>query len=989
MVIIKIMATFRSMVITFSLFISILLVVSCGGSSDTENNVITASKCDNLTWSVNTAEPLDTLSVSGIPPEMTGLYAVVNDSPSTSESITFAERQPDGTVNVIAPIHPTGNLDGGDAAIVITDGVIKCTSQSFAIKPLPEASSSAIGQDFLDNLTTYQGLVYADLGLTAETVRSLQVGSYSADLIPLYMAQKYLDALGSYLESGSVLLSATELDMINRLLEKGGVNVELQNIINSYISFSSGANVLASKTIASRAQIGAKANRTAQLSSDSCSQLPTNALGEIIIGNAAELSQYMIAQKDADIAINGASTKQISSTTGYMAAAAGVVSAPVGVVAGFGLYAHSLVQGYRTNTYPSKFTSLDFDITEGGRIAEDYMDPRGPGVYPRWENAVVDAASNGWNLTKPAFDTVLQIAGVAGAVFGDAVTVADDVAGAIDGVAWGELANYLESEGLQSDCLQIPAKTWGPVDVTDDQWTDNHYSFGSVEELGHQTFKPVNTGSTTLEVKVDSSKFGFRNINKEKEVTVPQKNVLVSPSVYRADPNDVVTFTASIADTRFPEVEPVWSYNAGTELNKYSIGDQHTLELKMPADAAAFPVKVVAESQTLTLPVGANPRKGEAEIKSTAIELSPQQICLNVGQSADFTATLSDTSQATVNWTASAGSVSASSTSTAPHTVSFSATTEGNYTVRATLSTDADTFDEAIVNVGPCVDMYISGAAVSSISAPLDECANPPLVNQDFEERLILIEDELPIPPARPGNTWQGREEHLLTTLGQAYTGSLSHGDPAQCKVFTAQSDTQSDITFGSDQFGMASLNESVSYQYNCVSDAENDTSCSAASSATFGWSVMHYVDLEAASSYRFKADISCTAASTDSGYALYLNALKLNVIFLRYLNQAGEPVDANNCNSTNDCSQDEIVLPISGTLNCMNGESIHVDQLIPFRAPPVNGQTDLIVVTTILSPDITTIDFTDPAVAAEYQTVGAHTATMDLSAAVSMKPAP
>lgn len=151
----------------------------------------------------------------------------------------------------------------------------------------------------------------------------------------------------------------------------------------------------------------------------------------------------------------------------------------------------------------------------------------------------------------------------------------------------------------------------------------------------------------------------------------------------------------------------------------------------------------------------------------------------------------------------------------------------------------------------------------------------------------------------------------------------------------------------------------------------------------------MHYVDVEAASSYRYKADIGCTASSSDSRYSIYLSNLTLRVLFMRYLNQAGDPVDANNCSASNDCTQDEIILPLADTLNCMDDDIIQIDQLIPFRAPASNGQKDLIVVTTILSPDVAAVDLTNPAVLEEYQTAGTHTATMGLSAEVSLKPNP
>ncbi|MCK4676114.1 MAG: hypothetical protein KAT61_09350, partial [Gammaproteobacteria bacterium] len=267
-----------------------------------------------------------------------------------------------------------------------------------------------------------------------------------------------------------------------------------------------------------------------------------------------------------------------------------------------------------------------------------------------------------------------------------------------------------------------------------------------------------------------------------------------------------------------------------------------------------------------------------------------------------------------------------------------------------------------------------------------DQCVSPPLVNQVFESVLAL--DTLPIPPARPDTAWQGREETLSGSKGQTYTGSLRYGDPAQCKIYNAQTNASMDVTYGSDQFGMATLEESVSYEYSCESDPEGDIRCSSAESTVAGWSILHYIDIESAASYRLRADISCQATSNDSGYSLYLHARKLNILFLRYLNQAGEPVDANYC-SISDCTVDQIVMPVTKTLNCMAGETVQINQLINFRAPLNAGQKDLISVMSILTPDITVIDITDPAVSEEYGSVGSHTATLDLSASISLQPEP
>ena len=990
------MSSARRIALPFAIIFSLLLVGCGGGDSDPAADDVSAgggaasAKCENLSWNVASAEPLDAISVNGVPDDMTELYAVVKDGATDAESITFVERQQDGSVSVLAPLNPSGSPDGGDVEIIITSGDTQCPAETISLKPLPPAAAD-VTQTFADKLSTYQGLVYADLGVTADEIRNLTIGSFSADLIPLYLAQGAIDALNDYLADGSTQLSAEQLDLINRLLDKGDVNSDMQSLIDNHVPFSASSGLLAGKP--SLPTSTGAALRTAQQSNGSCDSLPANTLGAIEISSAEALSEYMSAQQDADIAINGKYTQQITQTTGYMATAVGIVSAPVGIVAGLGLYAHSMVNGYRANLYPSKFVSLDFQLTENGQLPEDYMDSRGPGVLPRWENADAKVVNNGWNLSKPAFDTLLQAAGVLGAgsaaiseaITGKAASTAVGIADAIGSTGFSEIGSYLDSKGLSSDCLQIPSKTWGPIDVTDEPWVEPVYHGFSVEELGHQTFKPVGLGSTTLELKVISSKFGNKTFSQEKDINILSKAVVLTASAYRADPDDSVSFTATIANSRFPEVAPTWSFTGGTEQSRSSSNGQHTLNLQMPSDEASFPVKVTAESQTMVLPEGGNPRKGEVEVKSTKIELAPQQVCLKVGETRDFSALLSGGGDATLNWSVSGGSLSTSATSAAPHTVTYSATTEGDFTIKAALSTDAKIFDEATVNVGACVDMYVWGAAVASIDAPNDECAEPALDNTAFEEKLVL--DEPPIPPARPANTWQGRVETLTASLGQTYTGSLSEGG-GQCKVYNASASTDADITYGSDKSGQATLDQTVSYEYNCEEDAEGDTGCSFANSAAGGWSVMHYVDIENTVAYRYKANINCSATSSDSGYAQFQHAMKFSVIFSRFLNQQGEAVDANYCSLSNDCSAQEVVLPIAETLNCMEGGSINIDQVINLRGPANAGQKDLVVAGMIMTPDATAIDITDPSKLAEYQKVGPHNASMNFSAKVSFIPA-
>jgi hypothetical protein len=979
----------------FGLLALILGTTACGGgggNSAAEDTAPAASiDCTNIQLAQRTAAPFDNLQLSGLPDDFGASFVVASADDSTTIG-TVSERD-GGNLSFLAPPHPVTPTQGGEAALFVDDGSHRCPLGTISILPMPEVLDAAAEIDsFALRLKEYHELTVADYGLTAEQIRNTDPATMSADLVPLFLAQHALDAAIDALSRDTTTLSADERTALAQILAQTTANDILNQLIADHVPSPRPMPVMAARPPDNVTRVSARTDAVAVGEDlDLCAVVPSAGFGAIAINDAATLDSYMTEQFKADLALNGPNTKKMLSGLGYAAAGAGIVSAPVGVAAGFALYAHSMVQGYKANLYPSSLDSLSFNITRDGMLPEDYMDARGPQVLPRWSEATVVASSKGWNLTKPTFDTVLQLTGAFGAakdaLSGTVKSLGENVAGALDGVAWGELANGLDAIKFQSECLQIPARKFTGIDVSEETWTRSTIGPGSIRKIGHQTFEPVNIGTATIKVETRDGKFGFKVAKQERPVDILGKIVNITPSLKLADPDSLVTLIAQVTNSEFPTVPVEWDSGQAAEVSRESNDINHSILLLTPPSETSFPVHVGASSTTMTLPAGSPPRSATATILAKDIILAPQTICIKPGDQHTFTADVSSLYQGSVNWSVSGGNLSTSTSSAIPHHNTYTApAAEGQYILRASI--DADTFDEANIRVGGCVDMAIYGTAAISVNPPTDQCAAGSADNTGIERELTW--ETPPKPPALPAAFWRDRSETISDNLADSWQIGRNYGDSTtpQCKLMNLPASASGAITYQGDDNGTATFNMSGNYQYTCDTDPDGDTACSSAGAGDTGVLANYYLPVSDATRYRVQAEINCSGTGTDNHYgAFFAERRMFTVGAIRYLNGTGAEVDGNYC-EIEACTPDEVTFVPMQTLDCYGTQnSIQIDTTMNLRAPPNENQQDLVILSITLGPDLRGIDV--PQALLEAQSPGQHNGQLNLQATFSVSPLP
>lgn len=968
---------------------SLLAACGGGGSSGGSGDATTeAIDCSGLTWSATVAEPLDRVSVRGVPEAVTPLFVEVGTTDDAIQTFTFATRQTDGSVEVVVPIHPSGDPDGGPAVLTVTDGVTRCAAEPFDLAALPEPPAGtdphgAVAQ----RLATLVDLQAGSLGLPAEYFDTVAVENLSDWEVPLFLAHRYARAFADPAAAGADSLTDPERELLDRLLAKSGTGSYLQNLIDRFEAMPTGLARApdAARRLTEAGRGGSDPPQSpmvrmaltlispARAAAPECASLVNDIVEAPEISDAATLSAYMTEQTDANGKLNGPSTKKVARDLGHVATAAGVVSGAVGVAAGGALYALSIYNQYRTNLYPSEFTSIDFDVEP--RIEEDRMDPSGPGILPRWQNARVHATNRGWNLTRATLQGFLQLASVkvqvAGRLNPQPSGIAEDVIGLLEGIGWSELISALGD----SDCLQIQRHVWGPIDITDSMWSDRTWFGDAVTPSGHQTFEPAKIGDSDLRVKPRTDKFGGHGIEEDKTVSIVRKRI-VEVSVLPGkvlDPGDTATLSIAVANSSLPQTPPEWTWNAGTEVDRYSVDQTHTLELQTPTNEADFPILVTADATdtTLTLEPTSPRRLKTIELDSSSLELTPASLCLRPDEVATLTATTATDKE--VLWTKTGGTLSDSSTisTSGTHEVLYTAPgTEGEYTITATRADNSDIDDTATVSVGPCVDVYVLRGAVAAIDPPPQSSAGdcPAEPNDDKESAEVI--DTPPLLPERPaGGPWRDRSEAFVEFFQRDYEGRVWHtptetgASSGECFSFNASALASADLLYSGSSDGEASLSGMVDAEYNVTIDPVTAEVLSSGGTSRAQIEAYHYVEINAPGTYRLKIDLACSLSTTDPGVTLPGSTIEvgdmiLNVALSRLIGTSGDITSLNYCSLRGDCGPSGIGIvsptgelfggdPVQSRadLSCPGDFPLTYTEDFEVLGPVTDGETDTVVI--------------------------------------------
>lgn len=585
--------------------------------------------------------------------------------------------------------------------------------------------------------------------------------------------------------------------------------------------------------------------------------------GGVNITSAAELNDYMNQQKEAEESLSGFSgdIRQLGvATTPFI----GLASGGAGLAAGAALFLEMTYQEYLIHSLPSRLEGLDFEVTPGLRIPEDY-ELINSNQSAFWSDALVNASSREWNLTGVAIDLISQSIGVTKFFKGMSATpeLGAGVKGFVEDGITNEVLNRLKASNPDVECLSVPARTWTNIDVTSDEWTRGDVGPEGVLAPGLRTTLSgllglLKTGSTEVYVETLPEKFGGRTAVANKFLQVVPTRLSTSPSFKRVtNPGDTLTFQFNIADTVRPELAPdVSELSPGMSVVSgptYLDNNQYEIEVQSPTDPAQYPATLTLSREAVLDPM--EPRTLQLTVvNNEIIEISPEQACVRTNEALNLTATLEGFAEGTVpSWRVVSGPGTVNGTGLIGdniHGASYQSAGTGAATVEAwALSSEGEeVVASASVFVGACdAKVHVWHQLTVQATAPGDQD------RFQFEGEVLEL-------PARPATFWSGRTEQEGRSVSAS--GTLEFRDGANTQVVfqqtsghgigTWQVDGKGTTTFALDFQGADQCDDDPTEEDSLIYCSNTDVTGTA--------SPFYFVDLDQTRNYQLTMSVECEA---------------------------------------------------------------------------------------------------------------------------------
>ena len=682
---------------------SLLLAAGCGGSSSSGGSLLEPERCDALQLSAGEARPLEEVAVTGIPAHFGELLAAkVRAVGGGKESITLVARLDEADeVLLHAPLHPQGLAEGGDVELELFDEEGRsCEPIEFRVLPLPAASGTT--RAMVDAIAALIDLQAVYFETSVEELREIDPEDLPEHLLPLYLAQHALndpanpDSLEALLAGTAPSLEGAALDVeyFDRLLAQLGVAAAFEESLAALDELVDGEEP------PSASSVGTLRQGLGSLSD------PTTAFQ---LHSEMEMAQWARAfQADRGL---GQATRGLSTATGVV----GLVPFPPvkagAMVGGAALFTFLKMTEAAANLLPSRFVSLDFELSPAS-FAED--DPS----VGQWNEVRVVATSEGWKLDQAILETLLQLTNVKGG-FDEWMNrfapegLLSSIGGALRSEAVGKVIG-LSADG--SGIFSIAPKQTRPIDITEEPWSFAEISF-VLEEEGRQGYRldPSWAGSDEGEIQIGTAlgKFGGRHIYTRKKVRVDSLDIRFDPATAAVEAGETVEFHVSVPNAH----DPTLSIEAekGTVVVLPQADGSYVVQYTAPASEEELPDTITATSES-TSGLLENPGRrrpyGIAAIrgKNPYIEISPVGVCVKSGTSQAFTAKVFNLEGQAVQWEASEGVITSAGVFTAP-------SESGVATITATSTEDAAVSASIPVAYGSCTctwSVSVSGGTLNA-----------------------------------------------------------------------------------------------------------------------------------------------------------------------------------------------------------------------------------------------------------------------------------
>jgi hypothetical protein len=654
--------------------------------------------CSSLSPGAADGMPLDIVPIGGVPSDLARpILARMSWSGGHGVSLALVDEQ-GVDVTMMIPLHPSGSPDGGEVTVRISDETQTCPPFTFSILPMPTAEG-----ELADLVDVAQALLDEQAELLA-TTREQLLGTPMPELEPALrleaIAQTLVNgpaggfSLRALAEGTAPDFSAADLDFVERLLARTGLRADLEASLDEIQA--------AGPTRSGRADAPARA-----LS-------PGLALECVTTGDmdAQLLHDCMTLARDK--AQGSASEKTQDKAIFAMDVAAMVGSRRLAGAFSSAITFSQLYDRALADNLPSSFVSLS--VTP--EPADFLEDQPGPGT---WAPALATAVSNGWDLNEllgelivgkvtpdPRLAARLRLSYLEKWI----ITQADPQASTfffVENFFQGLLEIVADEIGklgvdLTDGLLTVPPLQYGPVDVSDTEWTDSRVVTGtSVTLVTHEQYDPQEPGTSLLEVITAVGKFGGTSIATEHvPVSVGALSVSIEPSEILLQPGRDTTLTVTVSNAVHPdsvELDPDHPAQGTAELS-LGVAGTHTVTYTAPDNPVPNSTDLVAVRH---IGLGgargpsSQPRSASAIIRFGGIRLLPVLACVSPGQEVQLEWELTgfDTDPE-LHWSASGGDVSSTGLFTAPGDVT-------SVTVTVTVAGQPGVQDSIEIPIGGCV----------------------------------------------------------------------------------------------------------------------------------------------------------------------------------------------------------------------------------------------------------------------------------------------
>lgn len=518
--------------------------------------------CDDVSLQAREAEPLQQVALEGLPEGYSGEVMAGILTGGSLVGYALVDRGANGSWQLITPVHPSFTKDGGAVMLRIEDNMTVCDPIPFTITAISTIDAAPLDA-LVDAFESIVAQYASAFDTSIEALTQMSLSDAPPHLQPLIGASKQIRGTDGRTSIRATMqrdtlapdLTDAQWELLLTLLARApgsnegapplrvapyqngeagrdeGAPAELQDATGAVDGFALSDYWLASNT--STAALPPTARRTQTAPLPSATAHPSNVFCQ---GPAYQPSAFALQVLLSNYQFANSISRMMDHIDDYRAVATAgaalvgaVIGGGVGSRIGAGLVktstsfsALNFWIAYLRSTLPSTLYGFHILEHEPPYFLEDDDFGDDGMLTGRWDGAFVSARSEPFDFSREAAGIFWSYVG------GTLLNKIESGVGNIGNLTRAQervisninfqMADVLLGDHLNdlaTDRLEIPSCEFGPVDVTDEQWTRSEITESThiAQRLDHQTYAVHATGQAALNVCVLDRLFDDPSLN--------------------------------------------------------------------------------------------------------------------------------------------------------------------------------------------------------------------------------------------------------------------------------------------------------------------------------------------------------------------------------------------------------------------------------------------------------------------------------------------